>query len=233
MTSTPSGWQVVHEDRTVLRRVYSIGPGNTSNCIVAAFGDGELLVISGATGMEDAAFAELEAFGRVTALIAPNGMHRSGLPDWMRAFPEATVHAPAAALPRVRKVAPGAEELSPLEARLPEGLALREVPTLRFGETWMSLDTPRGPLWWVGDTITNMAALPTGLGWLFAVAGIRAGFSVNGAQTRFMSRDRATYRRWLREQVAERGPTGILPAHGDLVYDPGLPGTLRALVASI
>ena len=155
--STPSGWQVLDEESALLVRTYSIGPGNTSNCSVARIGDGELVVISPATDPDDAALRELEAFGRVTAIVAPNGFHRAGTPAWAAAFPDAQVHAPERALPRVRKVAPGAQDVAALAERSPDGVDLLTLPSMRYGETWMLVHAASGPVWCVGDTLTNLS----------------------------------------------------------------------------
>ena len=127
MHTTPSGWQVLDEDRALLVREYSIGPGNSSNCTVARCGEGELMVLSPSGTIDDDALRELEDFGEVVALVAPNGLHRAGLPAWSAAFPQATVHAPERALPRVRKVAPEARPLSELAGAAPEGVALLDA----------------------------------------------------------------------------------------------------------
>ena len=229
MSTTPSGWRILDGDRAFLVRTYSIGPGNTSNCLIVRSGAGELLVLSPSARPDDASLAELEEFGRVRAIVAPNGYHRAGIPDWCAAFPEAAVYTPASALPRVRKVASEAQDVAELAAALPDGVRLLTLPSMRSGETWLTVQTGTGLTWCVGDTLTNLDAHPFGLGWMFRAFGVGVGFGLNRAQRRFMALDRAAHTEFLRERLAEAPPTQIVPAHGALVGPEALEPRLRAL----
>ncbi len=230
---TPSGWQILDEERALLVRTYSIGPGNTSNCTVARIRPGELVVISPATNPDDAALRELEPFGRVTAIVAPNGFHRSGTPAWAKAFPDAQVLAPARALPRVRAVAPAALDVATTAGTLSDGVALLTLPGMRYGETWMVVQAAAGPVWCVSDTLTNLSAHPFGMGWIMRLLGIGLGLGLNGAQARFMALDKPAYAQWLRERIAQGSPALLVPAHGALVRRPDLGDRLEELFARL
>lgn len=233
MTDTPSGWRVLDADHALLVRTYTIGPGNTSNCTVVRLTGDELVVISPSVQPDDATLRDLEAFGRVAAIVAPNGFHRSGTPHWSAAFPDATVHAPTRALPRVRKVAPQARDLDVLAARASDGVVLHALPGMRYGETWLTVQTSVGPVWCVSDTLTNLERLPTGLGWMMRMLGISTGFGLNGAQARFMALDKPAFRRFLRERYAAAAPVQVVPGHGAVVPTEGLADQLGALIEGL
>lgn len=226
MSITTHGWQVLDEGKALLIREYSIGPGNTSNCVVARVGDGELMVLSPTAKVDDGALKDLEAFGTVTSLVAPNGFHRTGLRPWLDALPHAAVYGPQAALPRVRAMVPAAQDLQGLADRMPEGLALLPLPSMRVGGTWLVAETDGGLTWCVGDTITNQDEYLFGIGWMLKLVGIKRGFAMNGLQGLAMARDKPAYFEWLRARLSDGAPTTVVPAHGTVVERADLGETL-------
>ena len=114
MSTTEAGWTILDEAAGILTREYEFAPHSLARMMVARSADG-LVAISPASKMPDAAFAELGRFGKVTALVAPNGFHHLGLPEWKQKFPEAKIYAPAAARARIQKKQPALGALAPLE----------------------------------------------------------------------------------------------------------------------
>lgn len=228
MTKTAAGWTVLGEDPPVLVHTYSIGPGNTTNCMAVGIGDGRLAVVSAPTNPSDALLADLEGFGAVAAVVANNGFHRSGLPHWRARLPDVPIFAPADALARVRKVEPTARDLAELEVSGPA--RLHALPGTRIGDTWVVAPGARGLVWYVSDTITNMPTLPPPpFGWLMRAIGLRAGFAMNGVQTRVMTVDRPARAEWMRRLLADGAPALVVPAHGAREDAPDLGERLRGM----
>lgn len=70
---------------------------------VARLGDGRL-VIHNAIALDEPGMSELEAFGRVAAILVPSGFHRMDAAIWRKRFPAAKVYAPRGSQKRVRQV---------------------------------------------------------------------------------------------------------------------------------
>ena len=81
------------------RSTYSTKTNIASNSFALRLSGGELAVISPRVEPDAAFFAETEALGRVTALVAPNSGHDLGQAAWQARYPDAGVYAPAAAIP--------------------------------------------------------------------------------------------------------------------------------------
>lgn len=63
------------------------------------------LVVHNAIALDDAAMADLDAWGEVGFIIVPNGYHRLDAPRFAARYPKARVLCPAGALAKVAKVA--------------------------------------------------------------------------------------------------------------------------------
>lgn len=71
--------------------------------VLARMRDGRV-VVNNAIAMDDAAMAELEAWGEPAVLIVPNAYHRQDARIWKQRYPKMTVVAPDKACKRVDKV---------------------------------------------------------------------------------------------------------------------------------
>ena len=71
--------------------------------VLARMRDGRV-VVNNAIAMDDAAMAELEAWGEPAVLIVPNAYHRQDARIWKQRYPKMTVVAPDKARKRVDKV---------------------------------------------------------------------------------------------------------------------------------
>ncbi len=223
-------WTVLDGSRALLTSTYSIGPGNSTTALVAGFGDDELLVVSPGPDPDEATLAALEARGRVTAILAPNGFHRAGLASWAAAFPDATVHAGSGAVARVRDKVPTAADLSSLAARLGSELSLLELPDMRSGEVWLGWGGAE-PALYCGDAFANLRATGAiSLAFLRAF-GFGPGLVRNPWQRRLMALDRPGYDRWLRDTIERIEPALFIPAHGAAIRTPEVAAQLAALLA--
>src|SRR5438874_5126409 len=98
-----SDWTVLDAERPVLTRSYFFRPGADARMMVVGIGGGRLAVVSPGAGLPVEALRELERYGKVTALVAPNGYHYLGLPLWQRTFLDARTYAPEQARARIAK----------------------------------------------------------------------------------------------------------------------------------
>lgn len=71
--------------------------------VLAKLRDGRV-VVDNAIALDDAAMAELEAWGEPAVLLVPNGYHRQDARIWKQRYPKLTVVAPPRGRKRIEKV---------------------------------------------------------------------------------------------------------------------------------
>ncbi len=233
METTSSGWTVLDENAGILTREYAFAPKANARMMIARGADG-LVAISPGSNMPDAAFAELERFGKVTALVAPNGFHHLGLPEWKKAFPAAAVYAPTGAHPRIQKKQPALGAVAPLtdlEKKLGPDVEVVEAVGYKTGETWLLARGARGPVWYVSDTFFSMTELPEAFlpRIAFKWTGSAPGFRAARAVSLFLAKDRPALRAWVKQRAAASSPAIVLTAHGAVVDEPKLGETMQRL----
>lgn len=230
------GWTIIDAEAGVWMREYSFDCRATANCLVARMADERLLVISPACHMTDAAFESLEHLGEVGAIVANNGRHHLGLAEWSARFPDASVHAPGAAIARIRERSPTVPPLQPFErlnGRLHGRIHLVEAPFTRCGESVAAVRIRRGWAWFASDLLVNMerilAPLPIRL--LFGLTDSGPGYRVFNLAMKRTVADRTMVLSWLSAELIRRPPTIIVPAHGRVLDHPGLYRQTQELVS--
>lgn len=236
MQTTPGGWTVVDREAGVLALSYPFRGSATATTFVAAMPGRKLLVVSPATKVSDAAFAELSEFGEVAALVANNGFHHLGQAEWRKRFPEARCFAPPEAAARIRRKNPaiGAfESLDALANMTGSSVGFRLVPNTKLGESWFWAKTATGYAWYTSDVLANMSKLPPfPFNLIFKWSGSGPGFRVFGLALKFMVKDKAATLRLLRDDVAAHPPSTLIPAHGDIIARPGLAQETDTVIAA-
>jgi hypothetical protein len=228
-------WEVVDEDSGTLTAEYSFKPGSTARCLVTRVADGELAIISAPCGFSDEDYEPLRKLGEVTSIVAPNGLHWLGVEPTLAAFPKAKVYAPELAAKRIKKRLPNVEfhPLSDLQGSLTNGVRVVEVPGFKIGETWMTVSTEKGPIWYVSDSCFSMPRLPTN--WFVSKAltwtKSAPGFRLNGLANLIFLKDKPAYRSWFLEQL-ENQPRVVVTAHGDVVQAPFLGKSMWLMVVT-
>ena len=201
------GLSVVHEAR-----------GNTLGAFAVRLKSGGVCVFNPVAGLTDAVKKSLSALGEVTVLFAPNHYHNMALQEYAAAFPDARLLAPAAAIPRLKKVtglpfaAAGA-----LANNLPRGAALLEPNGLKTGEAWLRVREKKTTAWIVVDAFCGP---PSGTGG----PGLLKTFPKYGVG------DRDRYVAWVEQQIRQDKPTSLLACHGRSVHDAALREELLDLV---
>lgn len=226
-------WTTLDDAVALASFTYSFGPG-LANALTVSLGDGEgLAVVSPPCGANaEAAMADVARLGDVKALVASNGFHHLGLPAWRARFPAARVYAPASAIPRLRgKGHAPLLPLSELAAQCGAHVQFVDMPHFRIGEVLVKVHAPSGRYWYLTDTMTNMAQLPTH--WLmsriFRVTKSAPGFRFNHFVGMVMMKDRNAVKRYLREQAEAMPPDCLLFAHGAPVREHAQAQLLAAL----
>lgn len=236
MDVTPGGWTVIDRARGVLARTYRFGKQGTSWCFVARLADGGLMVVSPASGLDEAAYAELAEFGEVRALVANNGFHYLGQAAWQARFPAAVAYAPPDAMARIAKKAPTLGRFRPLgELVTGADVGIRVVERTKAGECWCWVRLDGGWAWFASDTLVNLPSLPPSLPvrLLFKWTGSAPGFRVFNLALKVLIRDKPALLRQLRADLAAHPPTVMVPAHGDLVLGAEAATRAEAAIAAV
>lgn len=237
MEKTAAGWRVLDREAGVLTYDYSFAKGAWATTFVARMANGQLLVMSPAKGLSDEAAAELASFGEVGALVAPNGFHHLGVPEWRARFPKARCFAAAETAQRIRKKNQQAgdfESLALLQALAGPKLGVGEVQNTKCGETWLWVETARGHVWFVSDILANIPKLPGNplIKFLFWSTNSAPGYKVFHLALRFIVKDKKATLRALAEEMQRRPPITVVPSHGPALTGADVARDTQALLAA-
>jgi hypothetical protein len=224
MLKESAGWSVVDEKLPVLRCAYDFGPGEAFSVAVAG-ADG-LIVVSPPANPSERTFAELEARGKVTALVASNAFHTMGIAPFKARFPDAKVFAPAQSIARVEKKSKtaGIKPLSASRDVAGANVDLLDIPHYKTGEVLVRARSGSNVLWYVTDVLMNVPEVPPGIaGMIFKWTGSMPGLRRNNVAPVFMMKDKRSVWRWLHEEAEKEPPSVLVPAHGEILRM-GVPG---------
>lgn len=226
-------WKPVADGSPLLTCTYSFGRGIAK--ALAAPCDGGYVVVSPPGGATERTFAELEARGKIRALIAPNAYHNVGMAPWHARFPDAAMFAPAQSIPRVEKQGKvaGLRALAHFAALSGRELELIDMPHYRTGEALLRARHGADVAWFVTDVIFNMRTekLPFPVRQAFEWTKSGPGLRPNGLGTRWMAKDLRAVHRWLRAELEALPPTQLVVAHGEDILG-GAADRLRAILPS-
>lgn len=236
MDETSNGWVILDEDAGVLTYTYSFG-GGLANAFVARYDTDKLLVLSPPYRLSDGAFQDLERFGRVSSVVATNGFHHLGQPEWKARYPGAKFYASPEAARRIAKKNPKAGTFVPLGELAKElhgEVGVIEAPAEKCGETWGYAKVANGYAWFASDTLANMPGLPKALPPRLLMKWTKSapGYRVFGLALKFLAKDPKALLRRLRDELRLRPPTIMVPAHGDVLTREGLADETEELLAS-
>jgi hypothetical protein len=222
-------WECIDTEAGVWSAEYRV-PMMKSRSTAVQLSDGRFLVYSPGSGLESS-FAE--SVGQADVLLAANSFHHLGLPDWRAAFPDAIVAAAPGAHKRLAKQGrSGLVDLEPVRSALPEHVSLLEPPATKIGEVWLRVESERGVMWVVGDSFFNLPRLARRF-WPRLLQ--RLVKSAPGlAMSRFMKwgglSSRKQFKSWVLAQIEADEPAILIPVHGEVYENSGLPDALRDVV---
>jgi len=226
-------WKPIDGER-VFTFEYPFGGGGRAHSCAIRGRPGELIVLSPPCGLTDADFAEIEKQGRPVALVATNGYHHLGLPEWHRRYPEAKLYAPAKAAARIRKKhadLPAFQAMSTLSGVCPHDVVVYEPPGMRIPDVAARVATSKGWLWSFNDTVMNHPKLPPGLfGKVMKWTDSGPGFKVARFFTLIALNDKKAFKSWLLGELAKAPPALVVPSHGLPVLDADEAGHLPEMV---
>lgn len=235
METTAAGWIVIDREAGILTDSYEFAKNASSNCFIARMGNGQLMVVSPPTGLNDAGAAELAEFGEVGAIVANNGFHHLGQVEWRARYPNARCFAPEHAAERIAKKNPATLPFEPLSALAEwagDEVGFREVPNSKCGESWFWAKTANGSAWYVSDVLANMPSLPSNfmLKMMFKLTKSAPGYRPFGLALKFIVKDKKATLRLLRDDMVACPPTVIVPAHGGLLTQDTLLEDTQAVI---
>lgn len=197
---------------------------------VAKRADGTLVVHNG-IALGDTEMAELDAWGKVSAILVPNGYHRLDARVYAERYPEARVLCPAGARKRVEQVVPVAgayEELggdAHVELQTLRGTKQREgVMIVRDGDDTSLV---------FNDAVFNMPHGSGFTGFVFRrITDSTGGPRVSRLLKWLVLADKAEFRAHLEELAKLPGLRRIVVSHHETISDDAA-GTLARVAAAV
>lgn len=236
MGITAKGWNVLERDGAILWRQYSFGPALATTMVFRGAGDG-LIAVSPGSRIEESALDELAEFGKVVALVASNGYHWMGQPQWRKRFPEARTFAPAQGIKRLSKKMPDAR-VEPLEALAPllgDRATVADAPGFKVGNAFATVRGQSGTYWYPSDLLSNIPKLPPNLvvRTLLSMTDSAPGYRLFRPSVWLQVKDKPALRAWAEGELAKSAPVTVVPAHGPPVTGPDVVASTRALLARL
>lgn len=238
METTPNGWVVVDRAATVLTNSYVFdGKTATANTFVARLADGKLMVVSPTYKATDDMLDELDTFGEVGALVANNGFHHLGQPQWHKRYPKARCFTPANAMARISKKNPDAPTFEPLSALKPllgDDVGIGEGEATKCGESWAWARIDGGYAWFCSDLLANMEELPSNfiVKRLFKWTGSAPGYKPFNLVMKFTLKDKRAVLKEFAADLERHPPTVMVPSHGAVLTRDGLAAETTEVVAA-
>lgn len=228
-----SSWKKVADGIRVRVYQFNDNPLHTS---VVSLADGGLLVLSASTDVSDGDFAELDALGKVRALVAPGAFHNMGLPAWSARYPDAGIYGPAAAAKHIAKVHPKLaplQDLRALAAILPPDVEAFEVDGCGHPDVLLVVRRGDGTTWFTNEIITNWASWPSAFMFklLFRLTGSGPGLNVNTMALMFIKGKKPLVKAFHEAKLASHPPTRLVPCHGEVLEDANLKQRLVEVLA--
>ena len=213
-------WQDLTPDGAVRYLKYSFGLGK-ANSLALRLDGGAWLVVSPPRDASPEVFDRLGKDGGVAALVAPNAYHNLGQKPWRERFPDAVSYAPAGALPRLAKKAPGVpfQPLDALVPKLPSHIAIVAPDGMKLPEVLLHATTGGATVWFSGDLISNTGKADMGLGGriIFKLLGGGDGYRLNRVPAMVYVKDKKAWRASVKAAFEANPPTIVVPGHGDPV----------------
>lgn len=196
---------------------------------IAKRADGTLAIHNG-IALGDREMAELDAFGKVSAIIVPNGYHRLDAKIFADRYPDAKVYAPAGSKSKVEEVVKvhGTYEEFASDAHVElvtlEGTKQREGALIVRGSTTGLV---------LNDSVFNMPHGHGFTGFVFRrITGSTGGPKVSRLFRWFVMADKAAFRAHLEKLAQLPNLAHIVVSHHETISDDPA-GTLARVAAAI
>lgn len=197
---------------------------------IARLGDGRLLFMN-AVPLAEEAMREVEAFGKPSFLLVPNGYHRLDIAAFKQRYPELRVLAGEGSRKRVEEKVPVDGGWN--EAPRDQDVTVESLGGTKVDEAVVSVRSGgRVSLCFFGDALMNIPHRPGLGGFLFRLLGVTGGPRVTSIARRFIVGDRSVLREHLLRLAGRTGLRRLIPCHGGVVEDDA-PAVLRTVAEAL
>jgi hypothetical protein len=197
---------------------------------LARLGDGRLLIMN-AVPLAEEAMREVEAFGKPSFLLVPNGYHRLDIGAFKQRYPELRVLAGEGSRKRVEEKV--AVDGGWNEAPRDPDVTVESLGGTKVDEAVVSVRSGgRVSLCFFGDALMNIPHRPGLGGFLFRLLGVTGGPRVTSIARRFIVGDRSVLREHLLRLAGRNGLRRLVPCHGGVVEEDA-PGVLRRVAEAL
>jgi hypothetical protein len=201
--------------------------GKTTRAMtLARLGDGRLL-IHNAIALEEPLMAEIEAWGKPSFIVVPNGFHRQDAKIYKQRYPGAVVLCPRATRSRVARVVnvDGSYDDAPKD----DAVRLTHLEGCKEGEGVLEVRSSDGASLVFADALCNLPPTPGLVGFLLAPTGKA---SVPRAFRLLVTRNKGVFKEHLTRLASIAGLKRIIVSHGSMITD-RVADTLRTAAAGV
>jgi hypothetical protein len=191
-------------------------------------GDGTILVHS-AVAADDATMREIDAWGRVSTIVVPNGLHRLDAHAFHTRYPDAKVVCPARSMKKVRQVV----EVDGDYDSVPRGpdLRIETLDGVKVGEAVFVVTSPGGRVTLLfNDALFNVPHQPGLKGAILRFVGSSGGPRITRIFRLAATSDLTKLRAHLGRLATTEGLRRVIPGHGATIEDDPA-GVLTAIAA--
>jgi len=192
--------------------------------------DGTLVIHNG-IALGEAEMAQIDAWGKVTTIVVPNGFHRLDAKVFADRYPEARVLCPAGAKAKVEQVVNVGGSYEDLPA---DGvLELQHLDGTKQREGVMVVRSGKDTSLVFNDAVFNMPHLPGFTGFVLRrITGSTGGPRVSRIAKMFVVADKPAFRAHVEKLADLPGLARVVVSHHNTITeDPA--GTLKRVVAAL
>jgi hypothetical protein len=189
------------------------------------------LVVHSPIALEPAAMSEIDAWGKVAAIVVPNGYHRIDAPRFKARYPDAKVYCPAGTREKVQKVVDVAGSYADFPAD--DGIALETLDGTGEREGVMIVKSSDGVTLVFNDAIFNMPHVGGFHGFMLKhVTKSTGGPRVSRIGKLALVKESATFKAHLERLATTRGLKRVIVSHHETINEAPA-DAIRAAVASM
>lgn len=189
------------------------------------------LVVHNAIALGEAEMREIDAWGKVSFVLVPNGYHRIDAPRFAARYPDAKVLAPSGSRKKVAEVVrvDGTYEDFPGD----DAVSLETLHGVAEAEGAMFVRSESGVTLVLNDAVFNMPHVSGFSGFVFKhVTKSSGGPRVSRIARLFLIKDKAALRAHLERLASTKDLQRVIVSHHETITeDP--PGKLRAVAATL
>ena len=176
------------------------------------------VVVHNAVPLDDASMKRLDSWGKVTALVVPNGYHRLDAPAFAERYPDARIYCPAGSRKKVEEVVrvDGTYEDFPAD----DSVSFVSLEGTAQHEGVMIVKSPGGATLVFNDVIFNMKNLPGFTGFVFRhIMQSTGGPRVSRVGRWFLAKNKRALRAHLERLADTPELARVIVSHGAMVED--------------